>query len=179
MRLRLLLIPLLLVPLACTSTTVVDRAPDGTPILIRGPLPDARSLENLQRLHGVNTVVNLRGGQPDEAWYRDEKRGAGKIGAKLVDLRVGSRDAPEPEKVDAFFDVVEDESNWPVLVHCQAGMHRTGLMVALYRMQYEGWSPEQAIADMERHGFDFGRHDRAKVKAFLRSYRPDPDRKLP
>jgi protein tyrosine/serine phosphatase len=40
----------------------------------------------------------------------------------------------------------------PVLVHCTHGEDRTGLVVALYRMQH-GDSPELAYADMVRHGF--------------------------
>ncbi len=178
-QLHLLFLALPPLLLACTSTQVVDETPDGRAILIRGALPDAQSLKNLHTLHGLKTIVNLRGEQPNKSWYRDEARGAEAIGARIVNLRVGGRDAPPPEAVASFFDLVEDDSNWPILVHCQAGMHRTGLVVALYRMQYDGWTPEQAIREMEQHGFDLTRADRSKVKTYLRGYRPDPARKLP
>src|SRR5205085_2218282 len=35
----------------------------------------------------------------------------------------------------------------------RAGLHRTGCMAAIYRMEYEGWTPEQAVEEMKTHGF--------------------------
>jgi protein tyrosine/serine phosphatase len=40
-----------------------------------------------------------------------------------------------------------------VLIHCRAGLHRTGVMTAVYRMEYEGWTPGQAIEDLKANGF--------------------------
>ena len=31
-----------------------------------------------------------------------------------------------------------------VFIHCQHGKDRTGLLAALYRVKYQGWTPEQA-----------------------------------
>ncbi|MHC4490983.1 MAG: fused DSP-PTPase phosphatase/NAD kinase-like protein, partial [Planctomycetota bacterium] len=107
---------------ACSSTRVVDRAEDGTPILIGGPQPDRESLERLQRFHGVKTVVNLRGEHPDEAWYVRERDGVAAIGAKWIQLPPRGYLVPPPETVTRFFDIVEDSANWPVFVHCQMGI---------------------------------------------------------
>jgi protein-tyrosine phosphatase len=48
---------------------------------------------------------------------------------------------------------MDDPANYPVLIHCKAGLHRTGCLVAVYRMEYEGWSPTEAIAEMKDLGF--------------------------
>ena len=37
-----------------------------------------------------------------------------------------------------------------MLVHCKNGVDRTGYMVALYRVERGGWSPERAAAEMRR-----------------------------
>ena len=37
-------------------------------------------------------------------------------------------------------------------MHCQAGMDRTGLVVAVYRILVDGWSVEDAIAERKAFG---------------------------
>jgi protein tyrosine/serine phosphatase len=40
-----------------------------------------------------------------------------------------------------------------VLIHCKAGLHRTGVLSAVYRMEYQGWTRAQAYAELKAHGF--------------------------
>jgi len=58
-----------------------------------------------------------------------------------------------PEAIEHFLAVMDDPDSYPVLIHCKAGLHRTGVMAAIYRMEYEGWAPSQAVREMKRHGF--------------------------
>src|SRR5260370_27563618 len=58
-----------------------------------------------------------------------------------------------PPAIDRFLALLDDPATYPVLLHCRAGLHRTGVMVAVYRMEYEGWTREQVIAEMKIHGF--------------------------
>lgn len=55
--------------------------------------------------------------------------------------------------IDDFLAVMDDESSYPVLIHCKAGLHRTGVMAAIYRMEYDGWSQHQAMRELRSHGF--------------------------
>lgn len=178
--------PLLLACLlagGCGVTQVVDRAEDGTPILIRSPQPDQDDLVELSDAHGVRTVVNLRGtpgpGEEAPGWYADEREGVEAIGAEWVQLRVSGGARPLPETVEQFFSLVEDPRRWPILIHCQGGIHRTGLLSALYRIQYQGWSAAAAIAEMEDLWFDWTVRDREELKRYLREYQPDPQRRVP
>lgn len=41
-----------------------------------------------------------------------------------------------------------------VLFRCNCGCHRTGRLAAYYRMKYNGYSPEKAIAEMNSLGFN-------------------------
>jgi protein-tyrosine phosphatase len=45
-----------------------------------------------------------------------------------------------------------------VFVHCRLGDDRTGMMVAAYRMADEGWTADEAMAEMKAFGFSCGHH---------------------
>ncbi len=60
---------------------------------------------------------------------------------------------PAEVGVKRFLEVMSDPSNYPVLVHCFAGTHRTGAYVAVYRMEFDGLSNRQAIAELTVNGY--------------------------
>jgi len=58
-----------------------------------------------------------------------------------------------PAAVDEFLDLMDRPEVYPVLIHCKAGLHRTGCLTAVYRMEYQGWTPEEAYGELKAHGF--------------------------
>jgi protein-tyrosine phosphatase len=48
-----------------------------------------------------------------------------------------------------------ENSKKPALVHCLHGSDRTGAVVAAYRMTYENWSKEDAIAEFKEERFGY------------------------
>src|SRR5262249_49261148 len=58
-----------------------------------------------------------------------------------------------PAAIEAMLAVFDDPSSYPLLIHCKAGLHRTGCVAAVYRMEYEGWTPAEAIEEVKLHGF--------------------------
>jgi tyrosine-protein phosphatase SIW14 len=61
--------------------------------------------------------------------------------------------AHRPKTIDRFLELLDDPSVYPVLIHCRAGLHRTGVMAAVYRMEYENYSRDDALREMKEHGF--------------------------
>ena len=95
--------------------------------LWRSAAPSDQALEGLAG-HGVRTVVDLRSGDAtpvDEAFLR-------RLDIDLVRIPVRDGQIPSRAEIDEFLRVV-DESPGRVLVHCGAGVGRTGAMVAAYR----------------------------------------------
>jgi len=68
----------------------------------------------------------------------------------LPEHRVGKE---RLKAIDEFLEVMDDESSYPVLIHCKAGLHRTGVMAAIYRMEYDGWNRDDALRELKSHGF--------------------------
>ena len=62
---------------------------------------------------------------------------------------------PEDEDVVTFLRMVTAPALQPVLVHCQHGSDRTGMMVAIYRIAVEGWTKSQATNEMVHGGYGF------------------------
>jgi protein tyrosine/serine phosphatase len=115
---------------------------------------------------GIKTIVNLQDEFPDPALrnsYLDtstssEVEMCKALGVRYVfiapDLisrkKVG---AEQPHAIEEFLAVMDDPKNYPVLIHCKAGLHRTGCMVAVYRMEYQGWSAAAALREAKSNGF--------------------------
>ncbi len=78
--------------------------------------------------------------------------------------------APVEENVRAFRAVLADPRNHPVLVHCFAGVHRTGAYCAIYRMECEGWANEQAMEELKAGGYDRLEHE-MDILGYLSRYR--------
>src|SRR5262249_51100924 len=84
-----------------------------------------------------------------------------------------------PEAIDRFLEIMDDEANHPVLVHCRAGLHRTGAFCAIYRMEYvdprlgRRWNQVEAMEEMQDHGFGiFCNAANDNVKQYVLTFRP-------
>jgi protein tyrosine/serine phosphatase len=61
---------------------------------------------------------------------------------------------PNDAEVNAILATISDPASQPVFVHCMQGRDRTGLIIALYRVIYEHWTPKDAHDEMMAHGFN-------------------------
>ncbi len=116
----------------------------------------------------IKTIINLQHEEPDPL-LADHWLGAGKIpeselckqlGVRYVlitpdILPPGNRLDSIPPAVEDFLKVLDDESNYPILLHCKAGLHRTGRLTAIYRMEYQGWTPGEALREARANGYGF------------------------
>lgn len=79
-----------------------------------------------------------------------------------------------PQAVKEFLEVMDNEDSFPVLFHCKAGLHRTGVMGAVYRMEYNDWSREDAMRELRSHGFGefVGNFKNHYIQQYVVSYQP-------
>lgn len=137
-------------------------------VLYRSAQPSTRQIDHLQDRYGIKTIVIVREGSSHRV--PDEVEHAGELGINVVHIPIKSRQEVPDEEIEQFFDVVDDPENQPVLVHCSAGRHRTGLLCALYRIERQGWSVERAIDEML--SFKFDQESQHAVLTQLRDYEP-------
>jgi protein tyrosine/serine phosphatase len=128
---------------------------------------------------GIKTVVTLRDrtgdgdGSPDLA--EEEYCRAQEINYyRIPPAHWESADAGPPpvEKgVKKFRAIMADPANYPVLVHCFAGVHRTGAYCAIYRMEFEHWTNAEAIAEVKALGYS-NLDEELDVLGYLEHYCP-------
>jgi uncharacterized protein (TIGR01244 family) len=117
--------------------------------LYRCRQPEGREWRLLERL-GIRTVVNLRPREEDPAAFAADERACAAAGARLVSIPM-PHNLPTEVQARRFLRVVRG-SDGPVLVHCEHGEDRTGLMTAAYRVAEQGWTVRKAAAEMRRYG---------------------------
>jgi len=120
-----------------------------SPTLIRGGLPGVNGI-NALKTSGIKTVVNLM----NEGKHTfEEKRLVEANDMKYVSMPMSHFKSATADQIEKFLAVVNEPANQPVFVHCHQGQDRTGTMVAVYRVNQEGWTAKQAYDEMMGYGF--------------------------
>lgn len=103
--------------------------------------------------HQIRTILTLLNYEPDDPEQVFEQQVAAERGIKLVRISMPGDGIAQFDQLDVAADVLADNSNYPVLIHCAAGVNRTGAVIAAWRMKHCGWSFEDSIAEAERCGW--------------------------
>ncbi|MBN9121984.1 MAG: dual specificity protein phosphatase family protein [Planctomycetes bacterium] len=149
-------------------------------VLYRSGQLTPAGLERVIHDYGIRTVVSLRASKrnpndsPQDAWEETACKARGLNHVRIVPRVWGADEKgeiPAEQAVQEFLAVMDKKENHPVLVHCFAGIHRTGTMCAVFRMEYQGWTAERAMEEMQVYGFapeDMHQH----ISVYLRTYEP-------
>lgn len=154
-------------------------------VLYRSGQLNAAGLDRVRQDYGIRTIISLRmqdGSKKMSSRWEEEycRRN------QLAHARISSHEwwadenAPmDTESVKRFLDVMRDPVRYPrpVLIHCFAGVERTGSYCAIYRMEFDGWSNQAALDELYQCGFtDLVRE--SKALSFLERYCPASKRSV-
>jgi protein tyrosine phosphatase (PTP) superfamily phosphohydrolase (DUF442 family) len=114
----------------------------------RSAQPDATGFKGLSTTHGVRSVISLR------AFNADEPLAMG-LDLKLKRVRINTWNIKRADVVDALQNLRRASGDAPVLLHCQHGADRTGMISALYRILYQGWSKDVVLDEMQNGMFGY------------------------
>lgn len=150
-------------------------------MLYRSGQLDPEGLRDIVESYGIRTIVTLRaedeineGESATDRWEEEYCEANSVAFVRIPPRQWWVPDGPPParEGVATFLDVLGDPLRYPrpILVHCFAGVHRTGVYCAIYRMECEGWPAEEALAEMKRCGYRYLDRE-VDVKDFVSNYR--------
>ncbi len=130
--------------------------------LFRGDQPKGDEYRQLKAL-GVKTVIDLRLDSKKNS--RELAEAAGLI---YVNIPIDDSKRPTDQDVVTFMKVL-DETDGLAYVHCAGGRHRTGSIIAVYRMTQNGWNVDQAYQEMLNYDF-YTRWGHGGFKDFVFEY---------
>lgn len=115
-----------------------------------GVIPPDEIADYVKKYH-IKSIVDLRfPGTGDDvnnpevpAELTAEKEAVAKISGVNY-FNDGSDQVPKQENLDKFFKIMDNKDNYPVLIHCFHGIGRAQMYSAIYRIEYEGFSNEEA-----------------------------------
>jgi protein-tyrosine phosphatase len=130
---------------------------------VKKPQPKPEEYAQLAAL-GVKTVIDLQAETSSFAKAKAEAAGLLYINVPMSDTKY-----PPEETVQRFLELVKDQTNFPIFVHCRGGRHRTGAFTAVYRMTFQGWNVEKAYDEMKDYDF-YTRWGHKPIKTFVFDY---------
>jgi protein tyrosine phosphatase (PTP) superfamily phosphohydrolase (DUF442 family) len=111
--------------------------------IYRSAQPSVGDLDALARDYGIRTVLNLRGANPSEAWYRDEVAASRALGLRHYDVALRAYQLPRIGDLLKLVEVLQSAPR-PLLLHCELGADRSGLASALAVILDEDASLDEA-----------------------------------
>lgn len=143
-------------------------------VLYRSGQMTPAGLRRIVHDYEIKTIISLRDGtrgseQAEETFCNSEEINF----VRIMPSRWGDECGcvPAEEGVRTFRSVVSDPRNYPILVHCLAGIHRTGIFTAIYRMEVEHWTNAEAMEEMRACGY-VEVEDHLDVLTYLEMYQP-------
>jgi len=117
-----------------------------TPTLYRSEQPTPLGFQNLEKL-GIRTVINLRAFSNDD----DEVRGTA---LRTERVRILTWNVDDAQVIEVM-RMLRDTGNGPFLIPCQHGRDRSGLTSAMYRVLEQGWTVDDALAELTGGGYGY------------------------
>lgn len=115
------------------------------PDMVRAAQPWPYQLGYWKR-DGIKTIINLRGGF-DTGFYVLERDACQRLGLKMVDFTITSREVPRRETVLGARDLFQS-IEYPALMHCKSGADRAGIMSVFYRHFHLGHPIREAMTEL-------------------------------
>jgi protein tyrosine phosphatase (PTP) superfamily phosphohydrolase (DUF442 family) len=108
---------------------------------------------------GIRDVLSLR------EYHADT--GSETAGLNLYRVKMAAGSVTTSQVVEALRIICHSEG--PILIHCWHGSDRTGLISAMYRIVFQNWDKEAALAELSEGGYGYHAFFYRNIPEFIRS----------
>jgi tyrosine-protein phosphatase SIW14 len=133
----------------------------------RGAQPSNDGFKYLAKI-GVKTVIDLR--EADRR-SKSEETAVTAAGMKYISVPMTGLTPPSEAQISQILGILEGDqggNSGAVFVHCKRGADRTGVVIASYRIDHDGWDNARALQEAKARGiapFQFPR------MSYIRAFR--------
>lgn len=113
--------------------------------IYRSEKPSPKDFQYVQQA-GIQSVLDLR------LQHKDVQAANG-LALHLYHVPMKSKYISDQMIIDAM-KIIKDAPK-PLLIHCAHGSDRTGVVIAMYRILFQGWTKNAAIQEMQQGGYHF------------------------
>jgi len=127
--------------------------------LYRANLLEPQLLSNYITTHGLKTIINLIGEQPQEEWWHQENDISKRHNVVFYNIPLIEHEYMKPEHLELLFNIFST-TQAPIMMHCKRGVDRTGIAIALWLLEEAGASHEDASLQLSywRYGHHGSKH---------------------
>lgn len=150
----------------------IENLQKATEGIFRGARPiSTDEMQTIAKM-GIKNIIDLQGGDVNYKHWKliswnepgelpesiaAEKSVSNSLNMGFLNVPLDSLDpitVDEDKAIDAVLDFMHNKANQPLYIHCEHGKDRTGLIVALYKIKYEGMSVQNAYNEWVNLGHD-------------------------
>jgi protein tyrosine/serine phosphatase len=145
--------------------------------LYRSAQLQGHQLEQVIAKYRIRSILNVRGASPGQSWYDDEIVVAKNLHVAHFDYGLSASDPLSAGQVDEVLELIQKAPR-PILIHCQSGADRAGLVSALFLAVVAKKPINEAIGQLSLlygHFPYFTSRTRAMDESFWVYINADPD----
>ena len=116
--------------------------------LYRSAQLSVEELEDYVKQYGIKTVINLRGRDPSQKWWVEENAWLQKHTIAYFNIPMDAHTLTTKEHLFELLNIY-DRAELPILVHCRVGADRTGEAVALWALEKQKKTKQEALEHLD------------------------------
>lgn len=117
--------------------------------LYRSKQLSSKRLASYIKKYGIKTIINLRGEHAQKKWWRKELAISEKHNVLLYNIPMTAKKLTEKEKLQELLSIYKNAPR-PILIHCQGGADRTGEAAAIWKLEHQNASKQEALKQLQR-----------------------------
>src|ERR1700754_414407 len=115
--------------------------------LYRSAQLDKDQFEQVISRYGIKSILNLRGSGSGQRWYEDELAVSHALNVRHYDYGIWASGITSSKQINEILTLIRAAPK-PLLIHCQSGADRSGLVSALYLAEIEGRPADEAARQL-------------------------------
>lgn len=136
----------------CFSGKNIDR------LLTSAMYGNNTKLNEFKNEYNLKTIIDLRGDFFEASDVKNEHEACEDIGIEHIPILIDTEKGPDKSQIKQFLKIMADSAKKPLYIHCHHGIDRTGLMIAIYKMDKYGVSYEKAKNEWVARGHKIGEY---------------------